>query len=73
MTYEDFQAEVNTAIAAISAYAQGKITAGFGEINYSLAACECAAEITGADVTFCKMLNREFRNVAAKMIMERAA
>lgn len=72
MTYEAFQAEVETAIATLTAIAQNSC-AGFGDgyrttgVNISIAACEAAAEITGANITFCKMLNHGFRAAAAQM------
>lgn len=76
--YETFTAEVNAAVAAITAMRAGKLS-GFGDgykqvgINISLPACEAAAEITGADATVCKMLNHRFRTDAAAMMFERKA
>lgn len=41
-------------------------------VNFSLKACEIAAKITGADATFCKMLNHQFRTDAANWMFDRA-
>jgi hypothetical protein len=68
MTYEAFQTEVTAAIAAIEAARSGALTK-MPRTDYSLDVCECAAEITGADSTLCKMFNRKFRTDAAQMMM----
>lgn len=72
MNYEAFTAEVNAAIAAITAASNGTLTE-MPDVDYCIEACECAAEITGADVTLCKMFNRQFRNAAAKTMFDRRA
>jgi len=71
MTYEGFQAEVTAAIAAVQAARNGSL-GDMPNTDYNLSACECAAEITGADITLCKMFNRKFREDAAAMMFERA-
>lgn len=77
MTKTDGQIEVTTAIATIAAMA-GAECAGFGDgykqigVNISLPACDAAAEITGVDRTFCRMLNHKFRSDAAAMMFGRA-
>lgn len=67
------EAETNQVIVALAAIVSVKTVAGFERVNFSLAACEAAAAITGCDVTFCKMLNRQFRDAAAAMVFARAA
>lgn len=73
MTYQQFEAEVATMVANLTAIAtNGAAGWAFKYQDHSLAACECAAEIGGFDVTFAKMFNREFRENAVKFAMERA-
>lgn len=78
MTYEMFAAEVETAIATLTSLRDFP-GAGFGDgynqrgVDISIPACEAAAEITGFDTTFGKMLNHNFRTRAAQYAMERAA
>lgn len=79
MSIEALKNEVKQVILALSAIASsvhpvrhfndGYKTVG---VNFSLEACEIAAKITGADATFCKMLNHKFRTDAANMMFERA-
>jgi hypothetical protein len=70
--------EVRQANAALVAIAEGKIRTGFGDgykqtgIDFSLNACDVAAQITGCDPTFCRMLNHEFRTKAAELMFDRA-
>lgn len=71
--------EVKQVIIALEAIASATYpVAGFGDgykkigINFSLKACEIAAEITGANPTFCKMLNYEFRSAALDLMCNRA-
>ena len=76
--YEAFKAEVETAIATLDALRRFNCE-DFGDTykhigtDISLLACECASEITGFDVTFCKMMNYKFRNAAALIAMERVS
>lgn len=71
--------EVKSVIVTLDviASAQTPVT-GFGDgykrigINFSLEACELAAEITGYDRTFCKMLNHKFRTDASNLMFGRA-
>lgn len=72
MTYETFKTEVSAAIAAINAASNGSLR-DMPNTNYSIAACECASQITGADATLCKMFNRKFRNDAAALMFQKAA
>lgn len=76
---EALKAEVKQVIIALDLIATAKHpVAGFGDgykqvgVNFSLEACEIAAKITGADATFCKMLNHKFRTDAANMMFDRA-
>ena len=74
---EELKREVNAVILTLEAIAKSKCS-GFGDgykqvgINFSLTACEIAAKITGANATFCKMLNYKFRMAAADLVFERA-
>lgn len=78
MTYEAFKSEVETAVATLVTLSQFNSN-GFGDgykqigTDISIPACECAAEITGFDLTFCKMLNSNFRNCAAHAAMAMAS
>lgn len=73
------EVEVTKAIAVLDLIAAAPAIRGFGDgykqvgINFSIEACEIAAEITGHDRTFCKMLNHKFRADAARMMLTRAA
>lgn len=76
---EVFKVEVRRVIAALDAIAAAPFAVtGFGDgykqtgINFSLRACEFAAQITGRDLTFCKMLNYKFRTDAANLMFNRA-
>jgi len=71
--YAALEAETNQVIIALAAVVAVKTVSGFEAVNFSLAACEAAAEITGCDPTFCKMLNRQFRNDAVAVMFARAA
>ncbi|MDR9395837.1 MAG: hypothetical protein RI571_16255 [Roseovarius sp.] len=71
MTYEAFTAEVARAENILNAMANYPMRS-FPESDISLEACECAAMLTGYDATTAKMLNREFRNNAAKAALEMA-
>lgn len=72
MTYNQFKSEVDAAIAAIIAASNGSLK-DMPNVNYSIKACEAAAEITGANPTLAKMFNRKFRADAAALMFERAA
>lgn len=79
MNTEALKNEVKQVIIALEAIARAPhAVKGFGDgykqvgMNYSLKACEIAAEITGIDRTFCKMLNHKFRTDAANMMFDRA-
>jgi hypothetical protein len=71
--------EVRAVIIALDAIAKAPYPLrGFGDgykqigINFDLRACEYAADITGYDRTFCKMLNHRFRMDAAELMFEGA-
>lgn len=76
MDQEVFKAEVKQVIIALELIAKHGAP-DFGDsykkagINFSLQACEIAAKMTGADTTFCKMLNHRFRTDAASMMFDR--
>ena len=67
---------VTLALDTIASAPTGNMTFGDGYkqvgINFSLKACEIAAQVTGYDPTFCKMLNHKFRMDAVEMMFERA-
>lgn len=42
------------------------------QTNYPLAVCECAAIVSGNDVTFAKMFNRKFREYALSLMFNQA-
>lgn len=78
---EALKTEVQQVILALDTIASMPIVSGgygFGDgrkrvgINFSLRACEIAAEITGRDRFFAKMLNHKFRTDAAELMFERA-
>lgn len=78
---EKLKAEVKQVLIALEAIASAPPTTSnynFGDgykqvgVNFSLEACEIAAKMTGADATFCKMLNHQFRTDAANLMFERA-
>ena len=71
MTYTQFKAEVDAAVAAIVAASNGSLT-DMPSVNYSIAACEAASAITGADLTLVKMFNRKFRTDAAALMLGKA-
>lgn len=77
MTQEQFAAQVETMIAnlqAIKAYTGASEGSAWAlrQTDYPLAVCECAAVLSGNDVTFAKMFNRKFREDACSMMFERA-
>jgi len=73
MTYEQFQSEVETMIANLTAIAKSGASGwAFKYQDVSLAVCECAAEVSGFDATFAKMFNRKFREDAVKYAMTAA-
>jgi hypothetical protein len=75
MTYEKFQAAVETMIANLTALKSANPEVGGWALRYhdvSLDVCECAAEIGGFDLTFAKLFNREFRDAAVGMMLGRA-
>ena len=71
MTYEEFQAQVETLTLTIKTIVEheGNIPS-FPNTNYSLDVCECVAEITGMHETWVKMFNRKFREDAVKVCFE---
>lgn len=77
MTKEQFTAMVETMIAnlealkRISGVAEASAWA-LDQTDYPLAVCECAAALSGNDVTFAKMFNRKFRTDACAMMFDRA-
>ena len=74
MTYQEFEAAVETMIKNLKAVAaNGAAGWAFKYQDHNLAACEAAAEIGGFDVTFAKMFNRKFREDAVKVAMDIAA
>lgn len=77
MTEEQFKAQVETMIANLQAIksfsgaSEGSAWA-LQQTDYPLAVCECAALLSGNDVTFAKMFNRDFREAALSMMFQRA-
>lgn len=77
MDVETLKAEVEQVVIALELIAKHGAS-GFGDgykrvgVNFSLPACEIAAEMTGADATFCKMLNYRFRMDACEIMFGRA-
>lgn len=69
----NIEAETIQVLTALAAIASANHPLTFIETNYSIEACEAASAISGCDATFCKMLNKKFREDAAWMMMERAA
>ena len=72
MTYTQFAAEVDAAVATIVAASSGALQS-MPNVDYSIASCEAASAITGADTTLAKMFNLKFRTDAAALMFERAA
>lgn len=77
MTEQQFKAQVETMIANLNAIKASSVTSegsawALQQTNYPLAVCECAALLSGNDVTFAKMFNREFRDAALQMMFGRA-
>jgi hypothetical protein len=77
MTKNEFAAQVETMIANLQAI-KGFSGASEGsawalqQTDYPVAVCECAAVLSGHDVTFAKMFNRRFRDDALSMMFEQA-
>lgn len=69
MTYAKFTAEVARAENILSAMANYPMR-DIPNVDLSIDACECAAQITGYDATTAKMLNRQFRTDAATAAFE---
>lgn len=77
MDVETLKAEVRQVVIALELIAKhGAQSFGDGYkqvgVNFSLKACEIAAKMTGADPTFCNMLNHRFRMDASELMFERA-
>ncbi len=70
---KNIEAEAMQVLIALEAIVSAKNELSFIEVDYSVEACEAAAQISGCDATFCKMLNRQFREDAAALMMGRAA
>lgn len=75
----NLQTQVTQAISALDLITSSTSNClSFGDgykqigINFSVEVCAIAAEITGYDDTFCKMLNYKFRSAAASLMFERA-
>ena len=62
----------NAKLAAIQAASNGSLR-DMPNTDYNLSACDCAAEITGANVTACRMFNRKFREDAAAAMFGKVA
>ena len=74
MTIEQFKADVEALIANLTALASASDAAA-GELrhaDYSIAACECAAQIGDFDVSMAKMFNREYREAVTGFFFDRA-
>lgn len=71
MTYAEFQAEVARAENILDAMARFPMKR-IPDCDISVDACECAAMLTGYDATAAKMLNRKFREDAARAALEMA-
>ena len=77
MTEQQFKAQVETMIANLHAIKASTTTSegsawALQQTDYPLAVCECAALLSGNDVTFAKMFNRKFREAALSMMFGRA-
>ena len=79
MQFAEFQSQVETLIANLAAIAAmpsadnaGAIAYAMRRQDYPLAVCDCAAEITGAETSFTRMFNREWRDAATQWAFERA-
>ncbi len=76
-TLEALKKEVAQVIIALDLIAKHPVK-DFGDgykqigINFSLRACEIAAEVTGYNATFCKMLNYSFRTDTSNLMFDRA-
>lgn len=71
MTYEQFKTEVARAeniLAAMKEYPMQDIP----NVDFNIDACECAAQLSGFDVTVAKMLNKKFRTDAARVACDMA-
>jgi len=71
MTYEEFTAEVASAENILNAMANYPMRR-LPDVDLNVDACECAAQITGYDATTAKMLNKRFREDAARLGLEMA-
>ena len=75
MTIQEFEDQVATIIANLSAIKNSQIDPYGYEIrncDYSLAACECAAQIGGFDPYMAKMFNRDYRETIINVFFDRA-
>ena len=71
MTFEEFQKQVSSIETLLAGMAKG-LPLTFEGLNYSLEACECAAQILGCDPTTAKMCNAKFREDTLKVSLEMA-
>jgi adenosine/AMP kinase len=65
------ESKVSQAIYTLDAIAACKMTS-YPDVDFDINACELAAEITGYNPTDAKMLNKAFRENAAKAAFEMA-
>ena len=77
--FAEFRAQVESLTASMGAIAAmptgnnaGAIGYAMRRQDYPLAVCDCVAEITGAETTFTRMFNREWREAATQCAFERA-
>jgi len=69
MTYADFKNQVAQAGIMLDAMRDNSAL-NITKVDLDLAACECAAKLAGYDLTSAKMLNKTFREDAAKAAFE---
>lgn len=71
MTKQDFNKMVQAISGAISLAYEGKLLAQ-PLTDYPLAACDCAAALTGSNQTSARMFNKKFRDDAINFMCETA-
>lgn len=78
-TFAEFQGQVESLAVSIGAIAEmptannaGAIAYAMGRQDYPLAVCDCVAAITGAETSFTRMFNREWRDAATQCAFDRA-
>lgn len=75
MTIQEFEDQVATLIANLTAIKNCDLDPYAYEIrksHYSLAACECAAQLGGFDPYMAKLFNRDYRETIINVFFDRA-